>query len=505
MPMVSVGPRQELDKALPPIVAREARGDAVAARGRRVGIAIAGALAVYALVVRLVVAFQLPPWQGPDEPKHFEYIRTLIDLRQQLWTEHRLLEISDASVPFEREVIASMGRYHFWGYVAQPTPETLPVSFEDMWKGAGTQLHRPSLFYFAGAAVVAPIGQAPIEEQLLAVRVLSAVLGGLTVIVAYAAGRAAWPRDRFVATVAAAFVAALPMNVFLGGNANVDNLATLVGGVVAWGLARGIMAGFHRLEWCLVLGGFALGLATKREFLGVLPGIALAGLVWAVQQRHALTSWMNRRVLIACAGGIVLIGLVAVWSGIVGRLTTSVSAYALNEPNQVDRLLHPPMSPGEVLALIGLQWGYFFTSFWGTFGWFTTPLSQGIYPILSVASGLCALGLIVALSTNRGPDAKRLITLVGVYGLMILTMTVLAFGVPLSYFSPNQVPQGRQIFGVLVPIAILFAIGARVWLPSRRLGTWLPAVVVLVLLVLLDVSAYSDSFAPSFVTRVFSS
>ena len=40
-------------------------------------------LFLFAVVARGVVALTLPPWQGPDEPKHFEYVRLLVEKRGQ--------------------------------------------------------------------------------------------------------------------------------------------------------------------------------------------------------------------------------------------------------------------------------------------------------------------------------------------------------------------------------------------------------------------------------------
>jgi hypothetical protein len=209
-----------------------------------------------------------------------------------------------------------------------------------------------------------------------------------------------------------------------------------------------------------------------------------------------------RRLLSATAVAVLV--AIALTSDAVTKFGTSASAYALNEPDQATRLLRPPVSSTGLLSLLGAQWDAFFKSFWGIFGWFTTPLSPDVNMLLSVVSVLSLIGLLMALVTSRGSDRKVLPTLVAIYGLMVLTLTVLAFAITLSYFSGTEVPQGRHIFGVLVPIAVLFAIGIRAWLPARWLGTRTPATVVVALLVLLDVAAYTQSFAPYFLGRSFS-
>ena len=502
--MVSVRPRTGLRQAV-----RRNGYHPVAQRARqlpaiRYELVLVVGLVAYALAARILVAVQLPPWQGPDEPKHFEYIRMLVDKRDQLWSEHRLLEIADAVPSFQQQVIESMARNNYWPYVGQTTPDPLPDSFYAVWRGSGTELHRPSVYYFTAAVIVGPLIEAPLEQQLLAVRIYSAVLGALTVLITYLAGRAARRSDPFLGLVAAAFVATLPMNVFVGGIVTVDNLAILIGGVLALALARGFGQRFSGGVWLLIVASVVLGLATKREFVGVLPALFMVFLVWGFRQRGVLKSTRNRLIT---AGGVLALAagaIFAVRSESFTRLSGSISDYALNESDQVLRLLHPRLSTDELLSLIDLQRKAFFSSFWGVFGWFTTPLDSGLETGLKVVSLLCAIGLVIWLVTNRhASDYGKVVWLGVVYGVMVLTLTLLAFGIALSYFSIADLPQGRQIFGVLVPIALLAAIGARGWLSQKRFGALVPAAAIAVLLVVLDVVVYFQ-VAPWFFRQDFS-
>jgi hypothetical protein len=280
--------------------------------------------------------------------------------------------------------------------------------------------------------------------------------------------------------------------------------------------------GYSKSVLALILGGLALGLATKREFVGVLPGILVALAALLLLRRRgslAILKWAKQRLpkLVVLAA---IIGFVMV-AAIITPLGTSLSGYALNEPDQAERLLHPPLSSAELLSLLDLQRKAFVTSFWGMFGWFTmsefclpsasgyagllatcaSPISLGLETILKLFSVACAIGVARTLIASWKEGRRVQFWLVASYGLMIVAMTVLAFGIALSYFSPTTLPQGRQIFGALVPIAVLFAIGTRAWLPASRFGTWFPAIGIAALLILLDVSVYSQSFASHFVGR----
>ena len=73
--------------------------------------ALIAALVVYAVLSRAFIALVIPPWQGPDETKHFEYARLLFDKRDQLIAERRLFRVDDASPELQTQIIASMARH----------------------------------------------------------------------------------------------------------------------------------------------------------------------------------------------------------------------------------------------------------------------------------------------------------------------------------------------------------------------------------------------------------
>ena len=93
-----------------------------------------------------------PPWQAPDEPLHFEYVRLL-------YQEGRLVGWADADPELEREIVASMDRHDFWrlGLVKADIydPESTPQLFSDLWgPGPVHELHQPPMAYILYAAVL---------------------------------------------------------------------------------------------------------------------------------------------------------------------------------------------------------------------------------------------------------------------------------------------------------------------------------------------------------------
>ena len=77
-----------------------------------------------------------------------------------------------------------------------------------------------------------------------------------------------------------------------------------------------------------------------------------------------------------------------------------------------------------------------------------------------------------------------------------------AEGERLAYMVVGQIPQGRYLFVVIVPIALVLALGARTLLPARLLGTWLPLLGVVLVLLLLDIDVFVNYLGPFFRTGV---
>jgi hypothetical protein len=191
-----------------------------------------------------------------------------------------------------------------------------------------------------------------------------------------------------------------------------------------------------------------------------------------------------------------------------GGIRGKVAAYALNESYQLDMLLHVPIGSPETRALVTGHLDWLFRSFWGIFGWFTISLSPRLFLLLYMVTLLCGLGLLIWLVRSVFDRLKRHagrsgaeVRIVGVFLLAVVSMIVLAVAERLAYFSPSEVPQGRYLFVTVAPIAVLYALGLRALLPSRLLGAWRVAPLVILALVALDLVAYTQSIRPYYFTR----
>jgi hypothetical protein len=475
---------------------------------------VLGAILLFGLAARLLVAFTMPAWQSPDEPKHFEYIRVLTDLRARLWAERRLPRLTDDQPKLQRDIIVSLAENHYWDSIHQPTPKPLPTRFINVWPDSYTQLHRPSLYYFLAAPILLPFTSADLDTQLRIVRLVSVVISMLTLWVVYLTARVAVPNDPFVPLAGLAFAAALPMHVYINASINNDNLEGLFGSLVCLGLVWGLRRGFSLKVWLLVLVAFGLGLLTKRGIVGLGPVIGLAGLLWLPSLRGWRLGLGLAAIGLAVCIGLAGLDAVGPMLGpgklVPAALREKLIAYALNDPGQVLRLLQgDPHAQDVVQLILGHQW-LLFWGFWGAFGWYSVLLPPAAYTWLAIVTGVCTLGFVVWLgqqgwaARRRGAGAvARRNVLVGLLCLAAtIVMLVLTEGERLAYFTAAQIPQGRYLFVVIGPIALALALGVRTLLPARWLGMWLPLVGVMGALVLFDVYVYVGYLLPFFRTGV---
>lgn len=473
---------------------------------RRLAIGEQTALALlvgFALAARVTMALIVPPWQGPDEPRHFEYVRILVDRREELWHERRLIEMDDTIPTLQTEIIASMSRHHFWEHTNARRPPVLPSSFFEIWAGSSTQLKQKySPYHWILAAAVLPFERISLEGQLLVARLVSALLSTLTVVATWSLARAVAPSDPFVWLSAAGFVAALPMHVFMGGTVNTDNMVTLLGAVCLALLAGGLRRGMSVGRWLLVLATLLLAIAAKRAAVALLPSVLVA---FGSHLREMLRSRPAR--IAAAVGGITLVAAAfGVMLGLppLDRVRAWLEFYFLNEPDQVSRIFDGRLTSALAWQLVPHYLYQLHNSFWGVFGWYSIQFREWIYQVLLVVSLACLLGvgLRVVLFLKKDRRTRGAWDVGLLCPLVVATLTVLSVLERMTYLDLRGVPQGRYLFAGVAAIGVMFGLGLRAYLP-RRLGSWLPAALVISMLVVMDLGVLRNTIWPAYVTRPF--
>lgn len=248
-------------------------------------------LAPLVLLHSLIYVFLAPPWQHYDEPGHFLYaayiVRGGIDAPDNL--------------AIAREVADSMYRHHFWPPdvrpdLLSPRPPAIPTD----------QRHHPPLYYVVMARVIGPLRYLPVETQLYAGRIVSALLMTLTVLTIWRTAQTIVPDEPRMALVLAAMVALTPAFVDLMSAFNSDVLMNFAAAAAFLGMAILLRDGWRPSGLALALLGTTVAILTKRTALPIVVPLGLA-LLWGAYRRP-IRWWMY--VLAASAGA----GIVAMSS-----------------------------------------------------------------------------------------------------------------------------------------------------------------------------------------------
>jgi len=216
------------------------------------------------------------------------------------------------------------------------------------------------------------------------VRLLSVLLGGVTVIATYLAAREICQDNRAVAIGAAAFTAFNPMFLFVAGSVNNDNLVVALASLAIWWMARLIRVGPSRRRFAVL--GITVGLAaiSKASGLGLMAPAGLTVAALAYRKR----SW---RVLVE--GGLILACAVTAIAG---------WWYVRNW-----RLYGDPLGLNTFVAIVGPRypkptlrqlWGErvgFTMSYWGFFGGMNLPAEAWVYRAFDALSLVGGIGLVV--------------------------------------------------------------------------------------------------------------
>ena len=201
-------------------------------------------LLAYAVIGTLYAACT-PPWQAPDEPAHYNYIRAL--------AEERALPVIEEG-DYDQEYLSRLTSQKF-----PPEFSIAPLRYED---------HQPPLYYLLAVPVYLLF-----EGALFPLRLLSVVLGLFLLTVVHRLVRDLFPDRPFLALAAVVLIAFLPQHVAMTAAVNNDILAELVLATALWLAVRP-----NPRPWVL---GAVVGLAllTKTTAYVALP-VALLALWW---------------------------------------------------------------------------------------------------------------------------------------------------------------------------------------------------------------------------------
>jgi hypothetical protein len=442
------------------------------------------------LLTGILYAIKTPPWEAPDEPAHYNYVKYLAE-------NHRfpVLQMGDYPHRYLREII---------GRKFPPEMSIEPLRYE---------FHQPPLYYVLAAVVYKLFA-----GRLLPLRLLSVLLGCCLLWVAYHIAKEIFPEDEALALGTAAFVAFVPMHVAMTAAVNNDTLAELILAVILWVLVRYVKTSPPRLGG--IEGGrfvglgvlMGLGLLTKITTLVAIPLALVAVFVkegWLEQSPPSpdpslpgrgnalLAERLRRYLLLASCFLLPALFLILPWflrnALIYGGLDIwglgRHDAIVVNQPRTSEWLAQ--------LGATGLAKAFIpttFKSFWAQFGWMGILVDQRIYLILALLCTVVGLGLVLFVIKNirqrtlsssgaahsnydehpepvegcgfagAAPFDELRVLKWSYQRLALGLLTLSAFFTLLSYLWYNLQfvqHQGRYLFPALIPLGLAFALGLR--------------------------------------------
>ncbi len=371
-------------------------------------------------------AYYTPPWQAPDEPAHYNYIRALAEERHL-----PVMEIGD----YDQAYLSTLTSRGF-----PPDLSVAPLTYED---------HQPPLYYLLAVPIYLAAG-----GSILALRLFSLTLGGLSITALYLLLREMWPTEPWLPALGAASVATIPQFLAIMASINNDALTLALLWLWLWVTVRYFKGSAHpALVGCI--GGTLL--LTKTTGYSVLPLAILA--LW-LRWRHmrqgsnARAVWREALMLLGlplAMGSLWWIRntLVYGWPDILGLQRHT--AVVVGQPRTADWIADMGLRTFLTGALRTT-----FQSFWGQFGWMGVVLDQRIY------LGFLMVTLFVTWAALWGVFIEKrdrlalfaqdaLVLLLGLAGLTIIMYV--------TYNLTFVQHQGRYLFPALPLYAVVAGFG----------------------------------------------
>lgn len=440
----------------------------------------ATACALVACLNAVAWSILTPPFQAPDETDHFAYV-------QQLATSG-LPPSSDKEAYSEAEQVALTDLNQF---AVRLQPENHTIFARDKQRklesdltqverlpqrpsiGAEVATGQPPLYYTLQAIPYALTG-GTVLQRLALMRLLSALLAGITALFAFLFVRETLPGVPWAWTVGGLGVALAPLLGFMSGAVNPDALLFTVSAALFYYLARGFRRGLTP-RLALTIGALiGLGLATKLNFIGLAPG-ALLGL--AVLARRASTPGSRHR-----ATGLLALALPALAVPVLATILVNLLAHrpplgaALDAhaaaigshgtlPDEIAyiwQLYLPrlPLMPHDFSLLAPRQ--IWFNGYIGLYGWLDTTFPTWVYNLALIPAGLIAALCLRTLLASRAA-LHECASELGVYAAIAAGLLLL-----LGISSYREFPEygasygeARYLLPLLPLLAALLALAAR--------------------------------------------
>jgi hypothetical protein len=437
-----------------------------------------------------------PPFQATDEPTQFAYTQYVAE-HKQLPTS-RNGELSPEETIVLRDLHQSAIVWHAENHTISSAAEqqTLQEGLAERpsreGEAVGGSAADPPLYYLLEVVPYELGSPGTLLDQLELMRLLSALMAGITALFVFLFIREAVPRVPWAWTVGGLSVALTPLLGFASSVVNPDAMLFAVSAAVFYCLARAFRRGLT-LRLAIATGTLiATGLLTKPNFIGLVPGLILGLIVVAVRAapRNRTTTIRFLAIAVAIAaspvGAYILANLLSgrPTLGTVSENLTLRHGQSLFSGLSYAWQLYLPHLPGTHNYFPGISTArqLWFDRTVGLYGWLDTTFPAWVYTAALLPAGLLALLCMRALAIDRAVLRRRsveaVVYIVMAVGLLALIgyhayLNVLLEGAP-GHIQPRYLLPLLPLAGVAVALA---ARGA-----GRRWGPPVGALIVVLFL-----------------------
>jgi 4-amino-4-deoxy-L-arabinose transferase-like glycosyltransferase len=340
------------------------------------------------------------------------------------------------------------------------------------------QNSQPPLYFMVAGPVAMLLPSDP-QIILYVSRLISVLFGAGTVFFCWAAARQLAPRSPMWAVAAAGVIALLPQFSFNNARVSNDSMVHCLGSAAFYIWFRGLrQPGYD--PWMLRAAGIVgLALLAKLTAVALIPGVALVVLFRAFQVGAGETKWRERllrggRLAVGTAGAALavcgwwLVRNLIVYGDLTG--TAAVNRYYRANLPRIDLAM-----PDQRSQFIDATW----KSFWGMFGWQDILMPDGFYSqagFFTIAffglTGLAVLWIIAWRFARRRRNSDQVIIPTYAWqAVSVLAVVGIALVVGFVQYSLQvaEAPQGRYLYLILLPVALLFTGGLYALAPHRIL------------------------------------
>jgi 4-amino-4-deoxy-L-arabinose transferase-like glycosyltransferase len=383
-----------------------------------------------------------PPFNAIDEPSHVAYVEALVE-------KHRLPASSgtfstDETVAIrdlELQKVAEHTQFHTISSRAQEQKlerdlhraERSPAAGGD---NGGVAAPEPPLYYVLEAIPYSIGADGTLLDRLELMRLLSALMGGLTALFSFMFVRELLPRAPWAWAVGGLGVALVPLLGFMSGAVNPDAMLYAVSAALFYCLARGFRRGLTR-RGAICLGGVvAVGFATKLNFVGLAPGAILGLVVLSVRAARSAgrTAYVSLAAALAIAvipPAVYVIGHLAAGDPPLGIVSDGASLTGTHhggvwgEASYIWQFYLPKL-PGMHNDFAGLMTTrqLWFDGYVGLYGWLDTTFPGWVYSVALIPAllivALCVRSLVASASVLRARAWELVVYCVLGVGLLLL-------------------------------------------------------------------------------------